>query len=156
DPSDLGNFITIRAYDGNTNNLRPERMTYCHLKEFDASTPRVGDVVKKGGYVGPLGTTGYSTGPHLHLMVSLTSDDPRTRAGIIDPLPYILAARSASTSGGSIEPIPSNVNRKVSQMPYVIHKVSADDGTFRFYRTGEFSCFQIDTNHANSLSRGGA
>lgn len=156
DPTDLGNFITIRAYEGNTTKLRPERMSYCHLKEFDASTPRVGDVVELGGYVGPLGNTGYSTGPHLHLMVSLTSDDPRTRAGIIDPLPYILAARSAKPAGGDIEPFPITPNRKVSEMPYVIHKVPASGGAFRFYRTGEFSCFEIDVNHANSLSRGGA
>lgn len=154
DPSDLGNFITIRAYDGNTNNLRPERMTYCHLKEFDASAPKVGDVVAKGGYVGPLGTTGYSTGPHLHLMVSLTSDDPRTRAGIIDPLPYILAARSASTAGGDIEPFPTAPGRKVSEMPYIIHKVTASPN--RYYRTGEFSCFQVSEATRNALVAGGA
>lgn len=102
-PRDLGNYITIRAFEGDTSKLRPERFSYCHLRDLNG-TPNVGDVVPLGGYVGPLGTTGYSTGPHLHLMVSLTSDNPNTRAGIIDPYPYVASART-SWAAGDITPI---------------------------------------------------
>ncbi|MBC7960346.1 MAG: M23 family metallopeptidase [Vallitaleaceae bacterium] len=44
--------------------------TYCHLDEMDVA---VGDVLKKGDIVGKVGTTGFSTGPHLHFTFCINS-----------------------------------------------------------------------------------
>lgn len=58
--------------------------SYYHL---DAMTVKVGDVVSKGDVIGRVGTTGYSTGSHLHYAVSLynTYVNPyQPLAGIID------------------------------------------------------------------------
>lgn len=42
--------------------------SYYHL---DTITVKVGDVVEKGSVIGTVGTTGFSTGPHLHYAVSI-------------------------------------------------------------------------------------
>ena len=42
--------------------------SYCHLDTIDVE---VGDVVKKGDILGTVGSTGYSTGPHLHWTFSI-------------------------------------------------------------------------------------
>lgn len=43
------------------------RVRYCHLKNLTG--PKFGDTVKLGDSVGPVGETGYATGPHLHMEV---------------------------------------------------------------------------------------
>lgn len=42
--------------------------SYCHL---DTISVKVGDMVQKGDIVGNVGSTGYSTGPHLHWTFSI-------------------------------------------------------------------------------------
>jgi len=42
--------------------------SYYHL---DTITVKVGDVIEKGSVIGTVGTTGFSTGPHLHYAVSI-------------------------------------------------------------------------------------
>jgi murein DD-endopeptidase MepM/ murein hydrolase activator NlpD len=42
--------------------------SYYHL---DSISVKVGDVVEKGNIIGTVGTTGFSTGPHLHYAVSI-------------------------------------------------------------------------------------
>ena len=58
--------------------------SYYHLNTIDV---KKGDEVKKGDVIGTVGTTGFSTGPHLHYAVSIynTYVNPyQTLSGIID------------------------------------------------------------------------
>lgn len=58
--------------------------SYYHLNSIDV---KEGDKVKKGDVIGTVGTTGFSTGPHLHYAVSIynTYVNPyQTLSGIID------------------------------------------------------------------------
>lgn len=72
--SDYGNFILISHNNG--------MMTaYAHLSEF-MSNISVGTVVAKGQVIGLVGSTGRSTGPHLHFEVRL--DNIRQ-----DPMPWL-------------------------------------------------------------------
>jgi murein DD-endopeptidase MepM/ murein hydrolase activator NlpD len=52
---------------------------YAHLSRIDV---RVGDVVRQGGAVGAIGSTGASTGPHLHFEV-------RFEGRALDPLLFV-------------------------------------------------------------------
>lgn len=55
-----GNYLTILHADGITT-------TYAHLKYV---LVEVGQVVKQGDFIGQVGSTGASTGPHLHFEVA--------------------------------------------------------------------------------------
>ena len=57
-----------------------------HLAYF-----KKGDKVKKGDVIMPIGTTGWSTGPHLHFEV-------RIKGSTVDPLPYITSDGESSES----------------------------------------------------------
>jgi murein DD-endopeptidase MepM/ murein hydrolase activator NlpD len=53
---------------------------YGHLSEFDVT---MGQEVARGDFIGRVGSTGRSTGPHLHYEIRI-NDDP------VDPLQYLL------------------------------------------------------------------
>lgn len=59
DPDGYGNFIELRHPNGMTT-------LYGHLSRVDVAS---GDAVMPGGRLGLVGSTGYSTGPHLHFEV---------------------------------------------------------------------------------------
>ncbi len=52
---------------------------YAHLSRIDVST---GEYVHKGEFIGLVGDTGFSTGPHLHYQVMLNGT-------AVDPAPYL-------------------------------------------------------------------
>lgn len=53
---------------------------YAHLRS--APTVKAGQVVQAGSVLGPMGDTGFSTGPHLHFEIRLGSD-------LADPGPFL-------------------------------------------------------------------
>src|SRR5690606_11033687 len=57
---------------------------YHHMSKIDA---QVGQVVAPGQQIGRIGSTGYSTGPHLHFMVLRNGKD-------INPEPYLFGKQS--------------------------------------------------------------
>ncbi|WP_433388329.1 M23 family metallopeptidase [Micromonospora sp. KLBMP9576] len=58
---------------------------YCHM----VSRPRVkaGQVVEAGAVIGEVGSSGNSSGPHLHFEVH--EDEDRSSRGAIDPVPFM-------------------------------------------------------------------
>jgi murein DD-endopeptidase MepM/ murein hydrolase activator NlpD len=78
-----GNYVKIQNTDGTSTIL-------AHLEELDVAS---GDVVTAGMTVGKAGSTGYSTGPHVHWEIRDSSGQR------IDPLEWFERARSAATAG---------------------------------------------------------
>jgi len=52
---------------------------YGHQSSFEI---KEGDLVETGQHIGNVGSTGLSTGPHLHFEI-------RQDGGVIDPLPFL-------------------------------------------------------------------
>jgi murein DD-endopeptidase MepM/ murein hydrolase activator NlpD len=69
---------------------------YCHM----VSRPlvHVGERVAAGQVIGYVGTSGHSSGPHLHFQVHLDGD--RSNRGAIDPVPF-MASKGAALGKGS-------------------------------------------------------
>ncbi|NLA82845.1 MAG: M23 family metallopeptidase [Clostridiaceae bacterium] len=69
--SGYGNYIMIYHSNGSAT-------LYAHLSSMSVSK---GDTVSKGQVIGGAGSTGYSTGPHLHFEIHING-------GSVDPLGY--------------------------------------------------------------------
>ena len=89
--SSYGNYVMI-DHGGGVITL------YAHGLE---SWVEVGQEVKKGDEIMLVGSTGWSTGPHLHFEVRINGET-------LDPLPYITSNRMPSTNDEDISD--SNVN----------------------------------------------
>ena len=74
----LGNYIEIN----HDNNIRT---MYLHMKDNSLKF-KVGDYVKKGQILGYMGSTGNSTGAHLHFAV-------KENDIYVDPLPYLIGKK---------------------------------------------------------------
>lgn len=72
-----GNYIIINHNNGYYS-------TYAHMNGF-ASGIKVGSTVSRGQIIGYVGSTGYSTGPHLHFEIRTC---PRYSC-VVNPLPYL-------------------------------------------------------------------
>lgn len=81
-----GRLVEIEHVDGS-------RSRYAHLS---ASLVRAGDVVRVGDRIGLIGSTGRSTGPHLHFELHVAG-------AAVDPLPCF-AGGSLSVAGSHYEP----------------------------------------------------
>ena len=79
-----GNMIAVRQPDGT-------ETRYAHLAAVDV---KVGDKIAAGTHLGAVGSTGRSTGPHLHFEV--------LKAGkAVDPRPYLEPVSAAARSDAS-------------------------------------------------------
>jgi murein DD-endopeptidase MepM/ murein hydrolase activator NlpD len=68
---------------------------YCHQLRQPGVT--VGQLVAPGQVIGVVGTTGNSSGPHLHFEVHIGGD--RSSSGAIDPVPF-MRDKGAPLGGG--------------------------------------------------------
>ncbi|WBW49320.1 peptidoglycan DD-metalloendopeptidase family protein [Peptoniphilus equinus] len=105
---------------------------YAHLSSLNV---KVGQIVAPGDYIGGVGSTGQSTGPHLHFEV-------RINGKTTDPLPYLKGTEKAPVSGESVTPS----NPEGSSEPDVIEETQAEaierfdiymesKGNFMFYES---------------------
>jgi murein DD-endopeptidase MepM/ murein hydrolase activator NlpD len=58
---------------------------YCHMVRHPAV--KAGDLVQVGQVIGQVGTSGNSSGPHLHFEVHMNGD--RSKSGAINPAPFM-------------------------------------------------------------------
>ena len=76
-----GNFIIVKHKDFYS--------AYGHLSKRDVNK---GDTVKKGQLIGLVGSTGMSTGPHLHFEIRKSENGSQ-----VDPKPYLTGSELNST-----------------------------------------------------------
>lgn len=76
----MGNFIYLKHSND------PYTSIYMHMASFSVIE---GQYVKAGQKLGVMGTTGNSTGIHLHLSIAKSYPPNHTEQGLIDPLPYL-------------------------------------------------------------------
>ena len=67
---------------------------YGHLSRIDV---RPGDLVQRGDRIGAVGSTGASTGPHLHFEV-------RVSGAPVDPMPYLRPPVPSREERSSVTP----------------------------------------------------
>jgi len=82
-----GNYIIISHGDGNYT-------LYAHLHE-DTITVAVGESVNQGELIAKMGSSGRSTGPHLHFEIRIGGN---SSSSSVDPLTYISAEKPRATS----------------------------------------------------------
>lgn len=87
-----GNYVTL--YHGNG-----IYTTYCHMR-YGSVKVNVGDIVEAGQELGTKGTTGYSTGEHLHYGVKVNGN-------FVDPKPYLLGTKEIPQYNQEVTPTPS-------------------------------------------------
>ncbi|MBY0550829.1 MAG: M23 family metallopeptidase [Candidatus Obscuribacterales bacterium] len=73
---------------------------YCHLHSY-ASGLKTGSKVKRGQIIGYVGSTGHSSGPHLHFQISKITNPAKLWAGL--PInPYHIFGTGTSRTGTSV------------------------------------------------------
>ncbi|MEG1009590.1 MAG: M23 family metallopeptidase [Clostridia bacterium] len=87
-----GNHVVIKHSDG-------IETTYAHLKE-NSIRVLVGQEVSQGEIIGNMGSTGSSTGRHLHFGVKVNGDfeDPLNYVSADDPRPEVVISAGGTTS----------------------------------------------------------
>ncbi len=94
--ADPGNFVFVRHDDGSV-------AWYLHLKSEALTAKEIGDSVAAGEFLGVVGSSGSSTGPHLHFEVYDSGDN------LVDP--WAGACNRRGTASRWIEQEPYYVSR---------------------------------------------
>ena len=84
--SGCGWYVEVQHTQGVVNYVT----RYCHMVR--RPSVRVGQVVATGAVLGYVGTSGSSSGPHLHFEVH--SGVPATHANAVDPIRFMIARRA--------------------------------------------------------------
>ena len=116
-----GNYVTL--YHGNN-----VYTTYCHLK-YGSVNLKVGDSVDKGEKLGLKGSTGYSTGPHLHFGVKKDN-------AWVDPDPYLIGEKSI---------LESVENESKSENTYIVKKGDTLTKIAKMYDTTVSSLVKLNS-----------
>lgn len=116
-----GNYVTL--YHGNN-----VYTTYCHLK-YGSVNLKVGDIVNKGDELGLKGSTGYSTGPHLHFGVKKDNS-------WVDPIPYLLGEKNI------LEPVENEIK---SDNIYIVKKGDTLTKIAKMYNTTVSSLTKLNS-----------
>lgn len=126
--SSYGRVVKVRGNDGET-------YIYAHLNERVAN---VGDVVQPGTLLGYSGTTGNSSGPHLHFEVQGKGNNSAAHAKYYTP--YVRNVNGASASAGSSNTVAvdaADSTKLISNKKYIPSSVlntgigGGDDGASR-------------------------
>ena len=123
DAKGYGNYVLITHGDGT-------QTLYGHLQ---TTTVKVDDYIYAGICVGQSGSTGYSTGPHLHF-------EYRINNKAVDPAPYLSVSTASDTEQANID---ANGNGVV--------KVIVDKANIRIEPSGQ-ALGQLNSGTAITLS----
>jgi len=93
DNGGYGYMVTGKATDGTEHSFR-----FGHMLSQPPVT--AGQEVAKGTEIGKVGSTGDSTGPHLHFEIFPPGGNPASYSGAVDPVP-ILAQNGVTISCGN-------------------------------------------------------
>lgn len=131
------------------------KIMYCHLRDFGG--PKVGQRVRVGDHFGPVGNTGYSTGPHLHIEMWLNGvaqDEWRW----MDPNNWIGKGSPAGGGGAPLPPLTPTGRKKKMALGVLYSRDTNDQarqGIIIDTETGFRSRFgHFPTSYANDVAAG--
>ncbi|MBQ9072528.1 MAG: M23 family metallopeptidase [Bacilli bacterium] len=138
-----GNYVIIQHSDGNYT-------LYGHL-HANTITVTAGDSVKQGQVIGKMGTSGYSTGAHLHFEVR---EGANSYYSTVEPLGYISAEnpRIVSTGGEFLSWLNSwEGHSPISGDYYIVEDIgdgvrTVGGGVTLEHNAGRFAAYGIDIN----------
>lgn len=124
---------------GNTRTLLTDdgvKIMHCHL--VDLKGPAVGKRVKAGDVIAYVGTTGHSTGNHLHqeIWVNGVKQAGANYWKYIDKYSVISANGAGSGSGGGTDPVPDPTPQKRKKSMSTIYR-KQEGSTFTYALAGE-------------------
>lgn len=98
--SSYGNIVVIQ----DANNLKH---IYAHLEQ---SIAKIGTTIEAGQQIGTIGSTGTSTGPHLHYEINKNANTP------INPIDYLNKAKSGTVSSSAIDTTQQAIDQATSEL----------------------------------------
>jgi murein DD-endopeptidase MepM/ murein hydrolase activator NlpD len=99
--SKMGNYIKL-LHTAKSPSGHPIQTYYGHMTAYAAGLKK-DDPVKAGQQIGQVGSTGNSSGPHLHMQVHFIGAPNTKSSGKIDPMAYLMQNTSGGTKCGAQE-----------------------------------------------------
>jgi len=95
----MGNWIKL-LHTAKSPGGHPIETYYAHMTAYAAGL-KPGATVKAGQQIGQVGSTGNSSGPHLHMQVHFRGAPNTESGGKIDPMAYLMQNTSGGTKCGT-------------------------------------------------------